>query len=181
MASVAFEEQVSRTVAERQRLAKGTATVERLVQAGEGGTEVDPSGRQRVVAAPLDRLDKQGFITSREFQAGDKYRSDHFVAGLDPSAPTVDWGRAIEAGGARSPSMFNSQRIADTRVDLRHLREKIPDRSIVSSVLFIALVKEQPFIEIGRLFGISDQREATIAGKVGLRVALAALADVYGS
>ena len=171
--------QLETAVAERERGGRGTATVERLQHAGDGGHEVDPTGRQRIVAAPLDKLYKQGRVTSREFQAGDKYRGLHYVANLDPAAPTVDWSRVGSSFGSRQPTMFNAQHIANARHQVRKIEEAIPRQSLVSAVLYIGLVREESLEAIGELYGSNDEREAVIAGRTGLRTALASLADYF--
>jgi hypothetical protein len=94
-------------VSERERLGKASGTRERLRKVGQEGMElvpalpdVDkrgnslPAGQvQRVLAAPLDRLWKTGFVTQREYNAGDAYRADAYMAAIDPSALTIDWNR----------------------------------------------------------------------------------------
>jgi hypothetical protein len=182
-------------VSERERLGKGTGTSERLRKVGREGMELVPAlpdtdkrgnqmpaGQvQRVLAAPLDRLWKTGFVTQREYNAGDAYRADAYMAAIDPSALTIDWNRTGGGTSRRVPSMFASQHIADARIRMRNLEQKIPLRSAVSTLLYLALIKEQDFAEIGAsMFGLRDRREASVAGRVGLRVALAALADHRG-
>ncbi|MDP3937733.1 MAG: hypothetical protein Q8R92_06315 [Deltaproteobacteria bacterium] len=174
-ATASIEHQVS----ERERGGRGTATVERLTQAGEGGYEVDPTGRQRIVAAPLDRLWKVGHITQREFDAGDKYRGLHHVADLDPAAPSVDWGRVGGSFGPRPPSMFTAQHIASAREQVRSIDKAIPDRSVVSVLLYLGLIKERALHEIGAsIFGADNERDARNLGRAGFRTALASLADI---
>ncbi|MEP0323283.1 hypothetical protein [Bauldia litoralis] len=179
---------VERSVAERLRGGRGTATVERLLQADGGkaktnpeGYETDSTGRQRIVAAPLDRLHKDGKITRREFEAGDKYRADAYLSAIDPTTGSVDWASA--GGGGRSskvPSMFESQHIYDARKRWRDLNDKMKRGSVVSSILYLALIHERSIESIGEnIFGAGNHRDARNAGYGGFRVALGALADLY--
>jgi hypothetical protein len=158
-------------------------TRERIAHAGPDGVEfIESTKGQRIVAAPLDRLWKDGRITQREWSAGDRYRSDVHVAGVDRGAPSVDWNRA---GGSSSvsgtPSMFAAQSIADARLRYRETERSIPQRSRVAVVLFLALIREMGFAEIGEsVFGITDRRDATSTGRAACQMALASLADHYG-
>lgn len=162
-------------------IVKTVATTERINHAGEEGVETDASGRQRIISAPLDRLLKMGIITPREFRAGEKYRTDAYMSATDPAASAVDWNAAGGGTGGRVPTMFSSQSIANARIRFRQINRKIPRNSTVSTMLYLGLIKEYELAEIGRsVFGLSDRREAEIAARSGLRVALAALADHYG-
>lgn len=190
------EASLNTAVSERERLGRGSATVERLNRAGgrDGFEEVaalpdiDRNGRpteagtvQRVIMAPLDRLWKSGYITQREYDAGDRYRADAYLAAIDPGALSIDWNRTSGGSSAKVPSMFNSQHIATARIRMRSIDQKIPRHSIVSAALFLGLVKEKAFSELGQLlFGVRDAESASVAGRAGFRVALAALADCRG-
>lgn len=175
-------------VAERQRTNAPTATAERLAHAGlEDGFEITPpspdapGGKMRILGSPLDRLSKAGYITEREYRAGDRYRADIYTAAIDPSAATVDWSRVGGGSGQSVPAMFASQVIADARLRVRNFEKAVPPRSLVSSILFLALVKERELEEFGKeLFNTKDAREATVIGRAALKVALASAADVYG-
>lgn len=166
-------------VVERTRAGLTTATAERLVQAGSDGFEHTETNVQRIIAAPLDRLWKAGFITRQEFEAADRYRADAYLAAIDPAAGSVNWDQA--GGGGRSakvPSMFNSQVIFDARRRWRDIDGKVS--GTVALVLRLALIKETTLPEIGRaVFGRGDPREATVAGQTAVRVACGALVDAY--
>jgi hypothetical protein len=170
-------------VSERERTGQGTMTAERILKAGPDGVETTPANVQRVIAAPLDRLWKRGEITQREYDAGDTFRTDAHIAAIDPGAPSVDWNRA--GGGNPNvgvPSMFTSQTIADARSRWRRISDRIPERSVVSTILFLGLIRETSLEEIGRsVFGLRDAKDAALSGKAGFRVALASLADHYGA
>ena len=160
------------------------ATLERLDKAAEveviEPTHVEPSRRQRVLDAPLDRLWKAGTITQREYDAGDKYRADAYLAAVDPAASTVDWNRTGGGFSGRVPDVFTSQVLADARIRWRRINERIPERSVVATMLHLGLIMEQGFEEIGRsIFGHLDSREAVIAARAGFRITLASLADSY--
>lgn len=173
---------IERAVSERERGHRGTATVERLRKAGSEGHEIDPTGRQRIVEAPIDRMWKAGHVTQREFDAADKYRSDAYLAAIDPGALTVDWSRTSGSSSLRIPSMFTAQHIADARIRMRELERDIPNRSVVSTLLYLGLVKEMSLETIGaNVFGLHDARDRLVAARAGLRVACASLADVLGS
>lgn len=156
----------------------GRATPERIAHAGDQGTETAPNGRQRIIAAPLDRLLAAGFIALREFDAGDRLRADAYMAAIDPGALTVDWNRTNGGFSARVPSVFSTQQVADARLRYRRLRRLIG--GAVWETLHLAIIREADLPQIGgELFGIRDRREAIVAARVGIRVALAALADCY--
>lgn len=156
----------------------GRATPERLALVADGGVQIDPTGRQRIVSAPLDRLLAQGFITQREFDNGDRLRADAYLAGIDPGAAGVDWNRAGGGSAGLVPSMFSAQYVADARVRYRRLKRVVG--GVVWDVLNLAVIAERELVDVGLvIFKIRDQREAHVAAKCGLRVALGALADVY--
>ena len=166
--------------AERERTKQGTATPERIIKAGDGFEKnVGRENAQRVVEAPLDRLRKSGRISGSEYEAGDRFRGDAYLAAVDPGSGTVDWQRA--GGGGRSsfvPSMFESQHIYDARKRYREVQ--LCFRGLIWSVLQNALVHEHSLEEMGHaLFGRSNKRDAAVSGDAGFRVALAALADRY--
>jgi hypothetical protein len=178
------EQQIAATVAERQRLGLGTATVERLIQAGEGGHEHTPAtgqqaSVQRVTEAPLDRLHRLGFITEAEFDAGDRYRADAYLAAVEPTVGSVDWNSA--GGGGRSakvPSMFGSQAVCDARRRVRAMEARMS--GVTRVVATLALVREAHLHEIGQsVFGFRDRKDAAIAGRVATRMACGALVDLY--
>lgn len=164
----------------------GTATVERLSMVGPDGYETAtatpeaPSGRQRIITAPLDRLLKADFITQREFDAADKYREDHYLAKLDPSPGAIDLRQAGGGKpGSRPPTAFASQPIADARLRVREAAKAM--RGAVKAVLDMTVIQEKQFGEIGQeVFGLRDKREAAVAGRVAARMSFAALADYYG-
>lgn len=165
-------------VAEINRLGRGSATAERMLQE-DTDVERGHGGVQRLIEAPLDRLRKQGRITEAEFNAGDRYRADAYLASVDPAAGTVDWNNA--GGGGRSgkvPSMFTSQHIADARMRWRRVNDRIS--GVVAITARLALVKEMPLSDIGRnVMGHADRKDAAVAGAALVRMMCAALADVY--
>ena len=167
-------------VSERERTHQGTATPERIVRAGEGFEKnVGKEGAQRMVDAPLDRMWKSGAITRTEFEAGDKFRGDAYLAAVDPGTGSVDWSHA--GGGGRSsfvPSMFGAQHIHDARTRFREVERSFD--GLVWTMLKNGLVHEHSLEEMGRAcFARADKREAAVAGQAGFRTALAALADSY--
>lgn len=157
-----------------------TATPERLAKAGvEGdGYEHTATNVQRIVEAPLDRLWKAGFITQREFEAGENLRKIAHVATIDPSPQSVDLSRVGGGFAAGTPSMFASQEIANARKKWRRIRELVPERSTVWTMLWLGVVKEVTLTDLGVSLGIVERKEAIAAGKSGFRVALSAFADV---
>lgn len=171
---------IAEVVADRERVGKGTATVERLAMAGKDGFEiVGKEGVQRVIAAPLDRMWKAGDITKREYDAGDEYRTMRYLAKVDPAAPTVDWNAVGGSFGTRVPSMFSSQRIAEERIRWRAFSRQV--RGVVATVAELALIRELAFEEIGRsVFGRDKRRDAAVAGHTAVRMMLGALADQMG-
>lgn len=171
-------EKVRNRVAERTRAGLTTATVERLIQAGQDGHEHTQSNVQRITDAPLDRLYRQGFISTAEFDAGDAYRELAYLAAIDPSSGSVNWNQA--GGGGRSakvPSMFTSQHIADARLRLRALDKQLS--GVIATVARLALVKEMALTDIGRaVFGYRDRALAECAGRVATRMVCGALVDL---
>lgn len=165
--------------AKREAAGLATATPERLVHAGPDGYEHTPTNVQRVVDATLDRMWKQGLITAREFEAGERFRLDAHAAQIDPAPAGVDLNRIGTASGSIAPAMFNSQAVANARLRWRSLKLAIPERSAVWTVLWLGLVKEHRIEEIGELFGRRGHEGARAAGTAALRVALSALADHY--
>jgi hypothetical protein len=173
-------DRVRRVVGEAERMKRGSATVERIMRAGTEALEVTPAGIQRISQAPLDRLWRAGIITTREFEAGDRFRATAYLAAIDPGTMGVDWGAAGGGGrSARVPSMFTAQHIADARLDFRAAEKAI--RGIVWRVLKLGLVDELALVEIGEtVFARRDRREAAVAGSAGFQVALGACADYFG-
>lgn len=172
-------DKIRNRVTERTRAGLTSATPERLIRAGEDGYEHTQTNVQRITEAPLDRLRKTGFLTTAEFDAGDRYRADAYLAAIDPAALTVDWSSAGGGGrSARVPSVFSSQTIMDAR--RRHREISARAASIVGRVAFLALVREHTLGEIGRImFGYRDRKDADVAGRVAVRMACAALSDLY--
>lgn len=172
-------EKVERTVAERRRLDRGTATVERIMHAGPDALEHTKAGIQRIVEPPLDRLHKQGFIVRAEYEAGDRFRALAYLAAIDPAAGSVNWEQAGGGGSsAKVPAVFSSQTVADARIRMREIEGKIS--GAIRIVARLALVKEIPLHEIGAsMFGYRDRKDAEVAGRVATRMACAALVDIY--
>jgi hypothetical protein len=167
-----------------------TATPERLGHAGDAAVETKPVldpdkldrgaplSYQRVVAAPLDRLRSTGAITEREFNAGDRLRADAYLAAIDPGTSSVDWTATAGTLSGKVPSMFNSQHIADARIRYRDMQKRLT--GLLWEVLEGAVVLEDSLESVGkRILDRRDNREATVAGHAGLRMALHALADRY--
>lgn len=162
-------------VTDRQR-----ATAERLARLGpDDVAEITPDGVQRLVAAPLDRLRQLGKIGDREFTAGDQLRTDAYVAALEPGAPGVDWNATGGArSGARAPAMWSAQVVANARLRVRRVQGAV--RGLVWLTLRRCVLQEHGLDVVGRdVFGVRDPREAVVAARSGLMVALAALADAY--
>jgi len=171
--------------------AMAIATPERLRHAGEEGVEVVPAMRDRdrpeqitplqpkVVSAPLDRMWKDGRITQEEFNAGDRYRSDAYLAAVDPGAGTVDWNRAGSGGnGSRVPSVFSAQVVADARMRWRDSNRAMSELTRI--VLAHALIDEHKLEEIGQaVFGFRNHRDAAASGQAAVRMALSGLARHY--
>ena len=153
-----------------------TATPERIMQA-EGAVETKPTG-QKIYSAPLDRLLLEGRITGREHDAGDRYRTDAYLARIDPSAPTVDWNSAGGSFGSRNPSMFTSQRIADARLRWRETERTI--NGFLKTVLDHALIHEHSLVDVVRLYGENSEHYARAAARAGIRMALIRLVEFYG-
>ena len=182
-------DQARTALAERDRTGQGDGpTPERLVKAGPDTRLIDATAapededrrqkRSYVLMAPLDRLQERGIITSREFEAGDKYRTDAFLAKIDPAAPSVDWGSLGGNFGPRIPSQFQSQSVADARARWREVQKFVG--GVVKTVLELALIRENSLEEIGRaVFARSRGRDAAVAGQAAVRVALGSLADYY--
>jgi len=157
----------------------GSATPERLAKAG--AVERTQTNIQRILEAPLDRLWKAGAISRGEYEAGERYRSDGYLSAIDPAAGTVDWTRTSNGYGARVPTVFGAQAVADARLRWRRIERTFPTHSAVGRLLYLGIVQEQPLAAIGRnVFGRNDPREAIVAAHAGLKTALAALADHYG-
>lgn len=177
-------EKIAARVVERQRVGLSTATVERLLKVGDDGHEHTPATAQqvsvqRVLEAPLDRLHRQGFVTEAEFDAGDSYRADAYLAAVEPTCGSVDWNSA--GGGGRSskvPAMFGAQAVYDARKRHRMIEGRMS--GVTRVVATLALVRETHLAEIGSaVFGFADRKEAMIAGKVATRMTCAALVDLY--
>ena len=167
-----------RMVAERERTGRGTATVERLTKPN-AEVETTQSGVQRVSESPLELLWKDARITRREYQAGEKYAEEHYIAGLDPSPSSVNWDATGGGFGPKAPSMYSSQRIADARLNWRKLEKDM--RGLNKAVLDHALIHREPFAAIGGdLFGERNEHYARAAGRVAVRMALSSLADYFG-
>lgn len=171
----------TKRVRERTRAGLTSATPERMAKAGLENVEVGQGTLiQRIVDAPLDRMRARGEITDREFMAGEMYRNDHQTAQVDPGAPSVDWNALGSGFGPRTPSMFQSQAVANARLRWRDIERAFPPRSLVSAILKAALVSQNTLTDIGNLVMPSkDRKESIASGKAAFRMALAAAADHY--
>ena len=166
-----------------------TATAERINRtegAVEVATLVDERAktvyRQRIIASPLDRLEKLGLLRGREFIAGTQLRTDAYYADVAKGAPTVDWGRP-GAGGQRYnlPAVLTVERMREASLRYSRAKDALGRNQRIWPVLVNGLVHEHSFREMGHnLFGFRDEREATVAGRTGFIVVLAVLADHYG-
>ena len=168
---------------------KEVATPERLAKAGVQGVETilndpvgiargSPIGVQRIVAAPLDRMWKAGLLASWEYEAGDKLRKDWHASELAGAIRSVDMDQTIGSAVSHAPSMFVAQYVADARIRIRHVRHDV--KGVVWDVLNLAVLLERDLADVGLMvFKVHDPREATVAGKCGLRVALGSLAWHY--
>lgn len=130
--------------------------------------------------APLDRLWRDGRITQREFQAGDKLRSDAYLSAVEPTTGSINWDHAGGGGrSARVPVVFEADTIMAARQRFRAVTRAITGS--VWSVLVSGVVRENGMEEIGKaVFARSHRRDAEVAGHAGLRIALGSLADYYG-
>lgn len=166
-------------VSERERAGLTTATAERLVQAGEGGHEHTQTNVQRITEAPLDRLHKQGFLSLSEWDAGDRYRADAYLAAINPSTGSINWDMAGGGGfSSKVPSVFGSQVVYDARRRWRFTESRLS--GAIRTVAHLALVRESNLAEIGQVvFGYADRKDAAVAGRVATRMVCAALVDVY--
>ena len=165
-----------------------TATAERINRddgAVEVATLVDERSktvyRQRIIGAPLDRLEKVGLLRSREYLAGDQLRTDAYYADVAKGAPTIDWGRPGGAG-QRSfiPSVLMADKMREASSRYEKAKKAFARNNRIWPVLVNALVHEHSFREIGHnAFGFRDDREATVAGRTAFCMALSVLADHY--
>lgn len=169
----------------RKREAAGltSATPERLLKAGEDGYEHGQASMvQRIVEAPLDRLYKAGTITRLEYEAGEWFRELAHEAAIEPGAGgTANLDRVDGGSSGGVPAAFRSDRMLQKRREWRGLQRRIPERSLVWTMLYLPLVAEMRLADIGeQVFARRDRKEATVAATAAFRVALAALADVRG-
>lgn len=174
-------QRITTIVAERERIAKGTATKERLTKVGLDAVElsVGADGVQRISEAPLDRLWRDGRITQREYQAGDRLRNDARLARIDAGPTAINWDMTGRGSGSVVPVAFASDAVFAARQRYRAVPKAIT--GIVWAVLNNGVVHEHSLPEMGRaVFGREHVRDAAVAGHAGFRVALAALADHYG-
>lgn len=77
------------------------------VSAGQGGEAPKRAGARRSVTvnlaeSPLSWLKSRGHVCARQFEAGERLRSDYEMAALGPRV-TMRWDAAPRAGGRRGP------------------------------------------------------------------------------
>ncbi len=129
--------------------------------------------RARVtVQVTIDRLLILKTITHRQWQAGDRLRTDIWLAGL---VPRVTVNLLATGGGGQHD-------IPDRQADA-HQREKEALRSLsdrLRRVVMLLLVSGEGVESIGRRMGWSSARSARRNGQRLLCEALDALADFYG-
>lgn len=175
-------EKIGRVVSERQRVGKSSATAERIARAGglDAVEHVAKGEIQRLVTAPLDRLQKDRVITRREHDAGDWLRATAYMAAIDVGAMTVDWERA--GGGGRSsrvPAVLTVEEMVEASQDWRAYCRDV--RGVVRTVLDLVVIHEQALEEVGKsVGGKRNDRDARSWATGAIRVALGALADWRG-
>lgn len=172
-------ERVVRVTATRARLAKPEVTAEEILIKEDNKTVY----QQRVLAAPLDRLDHNGIVTTREYLAGDQLRKDAFYAEVAKGARSVNWDNTGGSPGRRSfiPALVAEERLQEFSDRYERAKKAFQRNQRVWPVLVNGLVHEHSFREIGHnVFGFRDDREATVAGRTAFCMALSVLADHYG-
>lgn len=129
--------------------------------------------RARVtVQITIDRLLVLKTITHRQWQAGDRLRTDIWLAGLEPRV-TVN---LLATGGGGQHDIPDRQAAA-------HQREKEALRALsdrLRRVVMLLLISGEGVEAIGRRMGWSSERSARRNGQRLLSEALTALADFYG-
>lgn len=130
----------------------------------------------RVASCSLDRLRFRKSISKRQFEAGDRYRSDLHYAGMFPRVSAIGWADSGRTGGNAV------QHISDERVsaDQRLLEAKRGVGAAHTEVLGLLLSFDMMPGEIGYRLGQTSERSARRHGSEAVDLALTALADHYG-
>lgn len=169
---------VERQVAERERRGVGVSTPERVRHAGETELDIAPAGHQRISQAPLDQLRAKGHLTQRLFDAGDRYRTDGYEAGIigSGSMPLEPSDRRPASG---LPSFMRTARAAAAldRYGLARAQLK-GTRRVVELVCWADV--GLTMAEVGKALGYTNKRSAQVAAMAVLRVGLENLAEHYG-
>lgn len=171
---------LERQVSERERRGAGVSTPERVRQAGETSLEIH-AGVQRIRSAALDTLKAKGLITQRQFDAGDRYREDAYLAGAIWSS-SQSFAAGSPAFGPRTPAFLTAERVADARRRYRAARASL-DGSTAAMVLDAVCWAEttMTMADVGRVvLHIPSRRTAQSVATWQLRAGLDALAGHYG-
>lgn len=163
----------------RAQIGKESATPERRAHAGNDHY-VGDDGAQRLTDAPFDSLRSRNVITLEQFEAGDRFRDDAYVAGMVPSA-AVDLCRVNGGGSQWAPGfMASAERQASARKRYRGAEEALgPMLSpIVNAVVHAAAGANLSAIG-KRLFGRSNANEARASLIEVLKIGLDTLARHY--
>lgn len=163
----------------RGQVGRESATKERAAHAGKD-RYIGEDGAQRLTDAPLDALRSRNVITLEQYEAGDRFRNDAYVAGMVSSA-VADLRRVSGGGTQWAPGfMASADRQAQARQRYRAAEEALgPTLSPVVNAVAHAGAGTN-LSNIGRkLFGRSNANEARASLIEVLKVGLDTLMRHY--
>lgn len=174
---------IRKAVAERERAGRGSATPERIAKAGDQ-LEVMITGTQRINPTGLDAMLRHSLISQWEYEAGDEFRRTAEIAGINPGAPTVDWGALSGNFGPRPPRAFSSQNIHDAIVHHRRATEALQGSggADLKDLLIIEKLCLDDWgpLAIGRtILNRRHKRDAVVAATECIKLSLQRLAAHY--
>lgn len=151
-------------------------TPERMLKA-RGAVEYGDDGRGRRVLtvrdAPLERARARGAISEPQYQAGMKYYSHWYRAGLGGKCSSFELDRVF--GG------FNGLRHSEAQAF--HANQLAAARDWLGehvSIIDRVIVEEMPLEAIGRAYGWKNESQAIAAATERLKLALDRLCGLWG-
>ncbi len=149
--------------------------VETLVP-DDAGTERRGLANRNLTATLLDRYRHRDYLSRRQWEAGDKFRSDHFLSGLERNIIAGYDAVRVDAGDP-AWQMPATMRQAAARRRLRQAINALGRR--LAAILTGHVILEWSATAVGENEGRRG-RQAEIAGMTAIGIALDSLADHYG-
>ncbi len=155
---------------------KAGPTPERLAKAGENFTV--GSGQARVVTLtdnPFARAHNRRVISTKQYEAGQKYHIHWYHAGLSDALGSADLNRIFAADVSNFSGMAKTEAQAFHRQRIRLANQVVG--KIGTDILTHHICQDMPLVQVGLKLGWKSEKQAVAAATERLRMALDMLCD----